>query len=145
MKNLCAAAAAVLLSLGVALSGCSSSGGSPMSRIDAKRAEYDSWPIEVKQALLDGRVEKGMTPRQVEVAIGKPAKVEVKETRKGTQEVWTYKKGGSNPMKGSTVSIGTYGIGVSTAPIGTDYYDETYEVIFENDAVVSSDVPMSAN
>jgi hypothetical protein len=114
-----------------------------MSRIDANRDEYETWPIEVKQAVLDGRVEKGMTPRQVEVAIGKPASVEVRATRKGTQEVWTYKKksGGGGPLKGSTVSIGTYGVGVSSAPIGGNQYEETYTVVFEDDAVVSSDVP----
>ncbi len=114
-----------------------------MSRIDANRAEYETWPIEVKQAVLDGRVEKGMTPRQVEVAIGKPANVEVRETRKGTQEVWTYKKGGGgSPLKGSTVSIGTYGVGVSTTAGGRNQYEETYTVVFENDAVVSADVPI---
>lgn len=123
--------------------GCATS-TSPMSRIDANRAEYETWPLEVKEAVLDGRVEKGMTQQQVEVAIGKPVKTESRETRKGTQEVWTYKEGGGgkNPLKGSTVSIGTYGVGVSTAPIGTGGdYAETYTVVFENGVVVSSDVP----
>ncbi len=141
MKHLASLTAAAVLTASVLFTGCAST-KSPMSRIDENRDEYEKWPIDVKQAVLDGRVEKGMTPRQVEVAIGKPAKVEIKEGRKGVQEVWIYKKGGAgNVMKGSTVSVGTYGIGVNTAPIGAGIYDEEYEVVFEDDAVVSSDVP----
>lgn len=124
------------------LAGCATS-TTPMNRIDANRDEYEKWPIEVKQAVLDGRVEKGMTPKQVEVAVGEPVSKEIRATRNGTQEVWTYKtksgSGGSNPMKGSTVSIGTYGVGVQTGPLGnSDAYVETFEVVFQDDRVVST-------
>jgi outer membrane protein assembly factor BamE (lipoprotein component of BamABCDE complex) len=133
-------ALACLLAIASGLTGCATS-TTPMNRIDANRAEYETWPIEVKQAVLDGRVEKGMTPKQVEVAIGEPSSKEIRDTRKGTQEVWVYKtkSGGGNPLKGSSVSIGTYGVGVQTAPIGTsDAYAETYEVVFENDRVTDT-------
>lgn len=128
-----------LLAASSLLAGCSSTPASPMSRIDANRAEYDAWPLEVKQAVLDGRIEKGMTTRQVEVAIGKPTRIEVKETRKGLREVWTYKRKEGGPLKGSSWSIGTYGVGVQTAPSGV--YDEEYEVVFEDGVVESADVP----
>jgi outer membrane protein assembly factor BamE (lipoprotein component of BamABCDE complex) len=141
MKLPTSLAFALLAALVAGLTGCATS-TTPMNRIDANRAEYETWPIEVKQAVLDGRVEKGMTPKQVEVAIGEPSSKEIRETRKGTQEVWVYKTksgGGGSPLKGSTVSIGTYGVGVQTAPIGTsDAYAETYEVVFENDRVVDT-------
>jgi len=146
MKLPTSLARAATLATSVFLAGCATS-TTPMNRIDANRAEYETWSIEVKQAVLDGRVEKGMTPKQVEVAIGAPAKKEIRETRKGTQEVWTYKGksgGGGGPLKGSTVSIGTYGVGIQTAPIGgNNGYEETFEVVFENDRVVSSDGSMA--
>ncbi len=67
-----------------------------MRRIDANRDVYEQWPIEVRQAVLDGKVEQGMTPDMVEMAIGKPTEV---ITRNGTpatggDEVWIYRTGG---------------------------------------------------
>ena len=41
------------------LTGCSTS---PMSRIDANRALYESWPVDMQSAVLDGKAVKGMTP-----------------------------------------------------------------------------------
>lgn len=141
MKLPTSLALASTIAVSAILAGCATS-TTPMNRIDANRAEYETWPLEVKQAVLDGRVEKGMTPKQVEVAVGEPASKELRETRKGPREVWVYKTksgGGGGPLKGSTVSIGTYGVGVQTAPIGSsDAYVETFEVIFENDRVVET-------
>ncbi len=75
------------------LAGCTSS---QMNRIDANREIYEQWPIEVRQAVLDGKVEEGMTPEMVVMAIGKPTEV---NTRSGTpqtgdDEVWIYRTGG---------------------------------------------------
>ncbi|MBE2216444.1 MAG: hypothetical protein IAE82_21415 [Opitutaceae bacterium] len=135
-------ALSALLAVAALLSGCTTS-TTPMNRIDANRAEYETWPLDVKQAVLDGRVEKGMTSKQVEVAIGEPTGKELRETRQGSREVWTYKTkgsaGGSNPLKGSTVSVGTWGVGVQSGPLGNnDAYVETFEVVFENDRVVDT-------
>ena len=74
--------------------GCSSS--PQMRRIDANRGIYEQWPIEVRQAVLDGKAEVGMTPDMVEMALGKPTEV---VTRSGTpstgdDEVWIYRTGG---------------------------------------------------
>lgn len=84
------------LALGLAigmLAGCSSS---QMNRIDANREIYEQWPVETRQAVLDGKVEEGMTPDMVLMAIGKPTEV---QTRSGTpqtgdDEVWIYRTGG---------------------------------------------------
>jgi len=129
----------LLLSLVLGLlAGCATP-GSTLSRIDASRAEYETWPVEVKQAVLDGRIEKGMTTRQVEVAIGKPDKVESRETQRGTQEVWIYNRRTGGLLGGSVVSVGTGGVGVATrSGAGST---ESFRVEFENGQVVRSEGP----
>lgn len=76
------------------LAGCQSS--AQMSRIDSNRDAYEQWPIEVRQAVLDGKAEPGMTPEMVQMALGKPTEI---VTRSGTpatgdDEVWIYRTGG---------------------------------------------------
>ncbi len=85
------------LALGFAvclLAGCTSS--SQMRRIDANRDVYEQWPIEVRQAVLDGKVEEGMTPEMVQMAIGKPTEVQTRggTPQTGEDEVWIYRTGG---------------------------------------------------
>src|ERR1035437_4968622 len=88
--------------------GCTSS--SQMRRIDANRAVYEQWPIEVRQAVLDGKAEVGMTPDMVEMALGKPTEV---VTRSGTpttgdDEVWIYRTGGYEQDPGMMYPGGMY-------------------------------------
>lgn len=86
--------------------GCSSS---QMSRIDANREIYETWPIEMRQAVLDGKVEPGMTPEMVEVAWGKPSEV-VPQGGNG-DEIWVYKKGGDDGsmlLGGPSYPAGSY-------------------------------------
>ena len=73
------------------LTGCASS---QMNRIDANREIYESWPLDVRQAVLDGKVEPGMTPEMVQVAWGKPSEV-VSQGGPG-DEVWVFKRGGND-------------------------------------------------
>lgn len=92
-----------------------------MDRVDANRAAYESWPLEVKQAILDGHVIKGMTPDMVRVALGKPTEV---VDRGGGDEVWVYRKGGGDSGGGGsvfgntglTVGGGTGGVYVGGSP-----------------------------
>lgn len=111
----------------VAAAGC---GSSQMSRIDRNRDLYESWPIDIRQAVLDGKVEPGMTPDMVRVAWGEPSEV-VTQARSG-DEIWVYKRGGDD---GSVMYPGGYpsgypgsypggviggpGIGISTGRGGT--------------------------
>jgi hypothetical protein len=95
-----AASLAGLFALGLA-AGCASS---QMSRIDRNRDVYETWPIDVRQAVLDGKVEQGMTPQMVEVAWGKPTEV-VSQGNSG-DEVWVYKTGGDD---GTTIYPGVGG------------------------------------
>ena len=102
--------------------GCSSS---QMSRIDRNRSIYDSWPLEVRQAVLDGKVEPGMDADMVRVSWGEPTQISA--TPAG-DEIWIYAKGGdpgsviypggSAGMGGSTIGMGGSGIGVGGSGIG---------------------------
>jgi len=79
-----ATALAVLL----AGAGCASS---QMSRIDRNRDIYETWPIETRQAVLDGKVEPGMNADMVRVAWGEPTEI---TTSQAGDEIWIYSKGG---------------------------------------------------
>lgn len=83
----------------VLLGGCASG---QMNRIDANRDIYESWPIETKQAVLDGKVEQGMTPEMVKVAWGTPTEVVAAPGGGPGDEIWVYKKAGvdDSPMMG---------------------------------------------
>lgn len=121
MKRTHGAGVALLLVVAALSGGCSSS---QMNRIDRHRDIYEQWPLETRQAVLDGKVEVGMTPDMVAVAWGKPSEV-VTQSASG-DEIWVYKRGGSD---GSVyypggVSQGIYGsapgsgIGISTSNRG---------------------------
>lgn len=126
----------------MALAACSSS---PMSRIDANRGKYDSYPIEVRQAILDGMAIKGMTPEQVEMALGKPTEVITRSAKGGDDEVWVYRKsegmGGALRNTGISIGAGTGGVGggVSTSTGGRRETPEESEVVFRNGVVSRSD------
>ncbi|MEY4939490.1 MAG: hypothetical protein RIQ93_1225 [Verrucomicrobiota bacterium] len=77
------------------IAGC----GTPqINRIDQNRAAYETWPVETKQAVLDGKVEVGMTPEMVRVSWGQPSEVISRSTGPGEEEIWIYRKGGGEDM-----------------------------------------------
>lgn len=129
MKQAHGFSVALLLAAAVMASGCASS---QMNRIDRNRDIYEQWPLEVRQAVLDGKVEAGMTPEMVEVSWGKPSEI-ITQSRNG-DEIWVYKKGGSPgdvyypggaqyPASMGGMGGGVYGggpgIGISTGRGGT--------------------------
>jgi hypothetical protein len=121
-----------------ALGGCASS---PISRIDANRAKYESWPLEVQEVVLAGEARNGMTREQVEVAKGKPSEV-VPRGASG-DEIWVYRQGGGtgSGLLGNTgISLGTGigGVGVNTniGGGGAQTSIDEEEVIFEDGVVV---------
>lgn len=133
----------VLLVAACALdSGCSSS---PMSRIDSNRGQYESWPLEVQEAVLNGRAIKGMTKEQVEMALGKPSEVVSRSAKAGEDEVWVYRKGGGPGgllgNSGLSIGGGTGGVGVGTSVGGgRGQTPEENEVVFGNGVVIRSDL-----
>ena len=103
---------AALLALGLAA--CSSS---PISRIDANRALYESWPLEMQSAVLDGKVVTSMTPEMVRMALGNPTRIDVRSGTNASDEVWVYEKSdGSSGLARPNVSLGGSigGVGVSS-------------------------------
>src|SRR5882724_12278034 len=122
------------------VAGCSSA---QESRIDKNREIYETWPLDTRQAVLDGKVEQGMTPEMVKVSWGEPTKVVSSDA--ANEEIWIYEKGGSdgmmmdpgiamgttplvdhrgNPIMGQDprllgAGMGTPGVGMNPAPIYT--------------------------
>jgi hypothetical protein len=92
-KYLCCAAGVGMMAA-VFLTGCASG---QMSRIDSNRDIYESWPIETKQAVLDGKVEPGMLPEMVKVAWGTPSEVIASPGGGPGDEIWVYRQGGEDP------------------------------------------------
>jgi hypothetical protein len=76
------------------LAGCAApnSPDARMDRVDANRDVYETWPITVKEAVLEGRVTRGMDSTMVHVALGRPDE-EIKRDDGGI--VWVYHKGNS--------------------------------------------------
>jgi hypothetical protein len=119
------------------VAGCASN--SPMSRIDQNRAQFESWPLDVQDAILSGEARKGMTPEQVEMALGRPTQI----VSRGSDEVWVYRKStpGAGLLDGISIGGGTGGIGVGGS-VGTGARRQTpeeQEVVFGKGVVVRSD------
>jgi len=77
-----------------------------MRRIDKNRDIYETWPIETRQAVLDGKAEPGMTPEMVRVALGEPTEINRRSNDPNDpndEEVWIYRTGGitNDPMMGA--------------------------------------------
>jgi hypothetical protein len=127
------------------LGGCATS---PISRIDENRGKYESWPLEVQEAVLKGEARPGMTPEQVEMALGKPTEVVTRSVRTAQDEIWVYRKSavGSTLLNNAGVSVGTgiggvnvgTGMGLGGLGGGRRTPDEQ-EVVFSDGVVVRSD------
>lgn len=108
---------ACLLSLAAGLlAGCSSP---QFSRIENSREAYESWPLEMRQAVLDGRIEPGMTPEMVEVAWGKPDEVIGRRNGPHEDEIWIYRKTSGGDYIYPTTPMGGYpGVYPGGYPVG---------------------------
>ncbi|MES2695663.1 MAG: hypothetical protein V4773_19470 [Verrucomicrobiota bacterium] len=123
MKQTHGARVLLLLAVAAVSGGCASS---QMNRIDRNRDIYEQWPLETRQAVLDGKVEAGMTPDMVRVAWGEPSEV-VTQSKTG-DEIWVFKRGGNDGsvyypgggMGSNTGGVysGGPGIGISTSNRG---------------------------
>jgi hypothetical protein len=72
--------------------------------------EHDDWPVEIKKAIAERRLIKGMTKRQVFYITGSPESVKESEAAGKKAEVWTMRQN-----KG--VQIGFWSVSTS-APTG---------------------------
>jgi hypothetical protein len=118
-----------------------------MSRVDANRGLYESWPLEIQEAVSSGRVIKGMTPEQVEMALGKPSRVEQRTGGANGDEIWIYGSSGgsgSSILNNTSISLGggIGGVGIGSGPIGVGgrrSSGEEKEVVFANGVVMRAD------
>jgi len=102
------------------LAGCTSpsSPNAIMDRVEANRAEYETWPYEIKDAVLSGQVQKGMTSNMVTIARGQPSE---KKYLANNDEVWVYRRASESSDSslfpaGTSVSVGMGGGYPSTYP-----------------------------
>lgn len=113
-----------------------------MSRIDSDRAVYESWPLEMQEAVLNSQAKPGMTPAMVEMSLGKPTEI----INRGDDEIWVYRKSGGlgSALSNAGISVGT---GVGPVSVGTGMggrrrpsnADES-EVVFRNGVVTRADL-----
>ena len=107
------------LALAGALSLLGASTSSPMWRIKAKRAHYETRPIEDQEAVVRPQAIAGMTPAMLEVALGKPTEVESRVGKVGPEEGWIDQKS-SAALRGllRQTGLSVRGVGVSTGTPG---------------------------
>lgn len=117
-----------------------------MSRVNANRGIYNTWPPEIKEAVLAQRAIPGMNPEMVRVALGKPNQV-IAGANPG-EEVWIYRRGAGEGGSGTNMQIGANlggmqiggsnggGGGMGMAPGDED----SGEVMFKDGLVVRSNV-----
>jgi hypothetical protein len=74
---------------------------------DARRQNYINFysetPLEIKQLILEGKIQIGMTQEQVEASWGYPNEVSSYSGRRGLVECWQYGKGSFGRYTKSTV------------------------------------------
>ncbi len=109
MKRLPAVTLAGLLVAGL-VAGCTST--PQESRINKNREIYETWPLDTRQAVLDGKVEQGMTTDMVRVSWGEPTKI---VDSNANEQVWIYEKGGD---PGTMLDPGGAGVGPGMVPLG---------------------------
>ena len=84
-----------------------------MLPIDAQRAVYETWPVDIQEAVVRQPVIPGLTPAMVEVALGKPAEVQSRVGQDGPEEVWNDRDS-SNALPGlprnTGLSVGVGGV-----------------------------------
>lgn len=91
-----------------------------MSRIDRNRDRYESWPVEAKEAVLNGEARVGMTREQVEMALGDPTQVISRPAAGGGDEVWVYRAGAGGSALARAVSAFNLGTNVGGVSIGAN-------------------------
>jgi hypothetical protein len=128
--------------LALLLSACS--GPSTMSRINANRGLYDTWPPEIKEAVLAQKAIPGMNRDMVRVALGAPK--DVLPGQNIGEEVWVYDRagesgGGSGPVLQVGTNVGAMQVGGASGGGGMmGPGEDAGEVLFKDGLVVRSNV-----
>lgn len=80
--------AAVLLAAITAITSGCGDGATPIDRIERNRGLYESWPLDVQEAVLHGDLAAGMTRDMVYLALGRPSYVT--PDKDAALETWIY-------------------------------------------------------
>jgi hypothetical protein len=75
---------------------------------------YPETPLEIKQYILEGKIQIGMTQEQVEASWGYPNEVSSCSGRRGSVECWQYGRGSFGRYIKSTVRFLYFDDGVLT-------------------------------
>ena len=133
--------AGLLMAMVVLLSGCATVD----SRIAKNRADYETWPLAVREKVVAGQIDLGFTAQQVAVALGEPDRVFSRTTSDGTSQVWSYRDRGPRFGIGIGVGLGSWnsrrGSSFGTIGIGTGggyRDDEKLGVVFDETGRVSA-------
>lgn len=133
--------AGVLLAMLVILAGCATVD----SRIAKNRADYEKWPLAVREKVAAGQIDLGFSVQQVAVALGEPDRVFTRTTSDGTSQVWSYRERGPRFGIGIGVGLGSWSSGrggsLGTIGIGTGggyRDDEKVGVVFDETGRVSA-------
>lgn len=125
----------LLFPLFLLLAACST----PGSRADRYREQFDSWPPEVQDNVMAGRIDIGYTTEQVWVAIGEPDRVSTRTDPDGTSETWHYRS--KEPRFSWGIGVGTGGrnssVGVGVGTGREREVDYAVEVTFDRGQVSS--------
>jgi hypothetical protein len=110
------------------------------SRIARNRAEYSTWPMEVREKIAAGKIDIGFTPEQVLVALGEPDRKFTRTTSDGSSAVWSYRE--RKPQIAFGIGVGGFGghSGVGGGvTLGSGYRDdEQMGVVFDRTGNVSA-------
>lgn len=125
----------LLLGVACVLAGCAS----PGSRVAANRTEFNTWPPEVQDNVLAGRIDVGYSTAQVRMALGAPDHITTRKDSDGTSEIWIY--GDSSPRFSWGFGLGSggrnssVGVGVNTTTRGRS---NASRVVFDQSGKVGS-------
>jgi hypothetical protein len=125
----------VLVAGVLALAGC---GSTPQKRIAKNEAAFAAMEPGAQAAIRAGRVEVGFTPKQVELAKGKPDRVLRRTTAKGEEQSWIYEKRASGLGFGIGIGGGSGGLGGGIGVSSGGRGPSTACVVSFADGVVSS-------
>ena len=125
----------LLLGIACVFAGCTS----PGSRVAANRAEFNTWPPDVQDNVLAGRIDVGYSSAQVRMALGAPDHITTRKDSDGTSEIWAYGDRAPRFSWGFGIGSGSrnssVGVGVNNTVKGPS---TASRVVFDQTGKVSS-------